>query len=59
MKKQIIIYGALTLLAIGIISSCKKDPDPNNNGQNNDTIPTVTDGIHFGEPQQPHPGHRV
>ena len=49
MKKRIIIFGALALFAIGIISSCKKDPDPNNNGQNNDTIPTVTDRIVFGD----------
>ena len=49
MKKQIPILIALALLTIGIISSCKKDPDPNNNGQNNDTIPTVIDGIHFGD----------
>ena len=49
MKKRIIIYGALALLAICIISSCKKDPDPNNNGQNNelpsDTIPNGNDTI--------------
>lgn len=49
MKKQIPILIALAMITIGIISSCKKDPDPNNNGQNNDTIPTVTDGIHFGD----------
>ena len=42
---------ALAVLAIGIITSCKKDPDPNSNGQNNasDTIPVVIDGIRFGD----------
>ena len=49
MKKQLSIMIALAVLAIGIITSCKKDPDPNNNGQNNDTIPTLTDRIVFGD----------
>jgi len=34
MKKQIPILIALTLITIGIISSCKKDPDPNDNSTN-------------------------
>ena len=53
MKKQLSIVMALAVLAIGIITSCKKDPDPNNNGQNNeqpsDPIPVVTDVIHLGD----------
>ena len=53
MKKQLSVMMALAVLAIGIITSCKKDPDPNSNGQNNeqpsDTIPVVIDGIRFGD----------
>ncbi len=60
MKKQLSIMIALAVLAIGIITSCQKDPIPNNNEQNNeqpsdtipsgnDTIPVVIDGIRFGD----------
>lgn len=49
MKKQLSIMIALVVLAIGIITSCKKDPIPNNNEQPTDTIPTVTDRITFGD----------
>ena len=53
MKKQLTILIALMTLGAGIITSCQKDPDPNDNGQNNeqpsDTIPTMTDIIHFGD----------
>ena len=61
MKKHIFIFSALMLLAFAIVSSCKKDPDPINNGQNNeqptdtipnggnDTIPVVPEGIRFGD----------
>lgn len=42
MKKHILLFSTLALLAVAIVSSCKKDPDPNNNSQNND-------GIHFGD----------
>ncbi len=52
MKKQLSIMMALAVLAIGIISSCKKDPIPNNNEQNNeqpsDTIPMGNDTIPNG-----------
>lgn len=53
MKKQLSIMMALAVLAMVIITSCKKDPIPDNNGQNNeqpsDTIPVVTDVVHFGD----------
>ena len=42
MKKQLSIMMALAVLAIGIITSCKKDPIPNNNEQNDEQI-------HFGD----------
>ena len=42
MKKHILLFSTLALLAVAIVSSCKKDPDPNNNSENND-------GIHFGD----------
>ena len=52
MKKQLSIMMALAVLAIGIITSCKKDPIPNNNEQNNeqpsDTIPSGNDTIPNG-----------
>ena len=52
MKKQLSIMIALAVLAIGIITSCKKDPIPNNNEQNNeqpsDTIPSGNDTIPNG-----------
>ena len=52
MKKQLSIMIALVVLAIGIITSCKKDPIPNNNEQNNeqpsDTIPSGNDSIPNG-----------
>ena len=52
MKKQLSIMIALVVLAIGIITSCKKDPIPNNNEQNNeqpsDTIPSGNDTIPIG-----------
>ena len=52
MKKQLSIMIALAVLAIGIITSCKKDPIPNNNEQNNeqpsDTIPSGNDTIPIG-----------
>lgn len=38
MKKQIIFFAALALFALGIISSCTKDPDPINNNQSSDKI---------------------
>lgn len=60
MKKSLLIVLALT--AICLMPSCKKDPDPNNNGQGeqptdtipmgNDTIPDVpvaTDKFFFGD----------
>lgn len=43
---------ALALLSISLISSCKKDPIPNNDQNNNqptDTIPAVTDVLYFGD----------
>ena len=59
MKKHIPFLIALALLSISLISSCKKDPVPNNDQNNdqptdtipngNDTIPVVIDGIHFGD----------
>ena len=52
MKKQLSIMMALAVLAIGIVTSCKKDPIPNNNEQNNeqpsDTIPSGNDSIPNG-----------
>jgi hypothetical protein len=52
MKKQLSIMIALAVMAIGIITSCKKDPIPNNNEQNNeqpsDTIPIGNDTIPNG-----------
>lgn len=49
MKRQIILISTLTFMAIAIVSSCKKDPIPNNNGQNNeqpsDTVPNENDSI--------------
>ena len=52
MKKQLSIMMALAVLAIGIVTSCKKDPIPNNNEQNNeqpsDTIPIGNDTIPNG-----------
>ncbi len=57
MKRTILF--ALALAVIFIMPSCKKDPAPNNNGQGeqptdtilngNDTIPIITDIIHFGD----------
>ena len=52
MKKHIPFLIALALLSISLISSCKKDPVPNNNQNNDqptDTIPAVADVLHFGE----------
>jgi len=52
MKKQTPILIMLAVLAIAIVSSCKKDPDPNNNNQNNeqptDTVPIGNDSIPSG-----------
>lgn len=52
MKNHVFVFSALVLLAIAIVSSCKKDPDPINNGQNNeqptDTIPNGNDTIPDG-----------
>ena len=55
MKRQLSIMIALAVMAIGIITSCKKDkkdPIPNNNEQNNeqpsDTIPSGNDTIPNG-----------
>lgn len=42
MKKQLSFMMALAVLTIGIITSCKKDPDPNDNEPSLDTI-------HFGD----------
>jgi hypothetical protein len=42
MKKQLSIMIALAVMAIGLITSCKKDSIPNNNEQNNEQI-------HFGD----------
>ena len=42
MKRQIILISTLTFMAIAIVSSCKKDPIPNNNEPSSDTI-------HFGD----------
>ena len=57
MKKQILTLIALTLVTIGIISSCKKDPVPNNNEQNNeqpsDTIPRGNYTIPIGNDSIP------
>ena len=59
MKKQLSIMMALVVLAIGIITSCKKDPIPNNNEQNNeqpsDTIPSGNDTIPIGSARNPGP----
>lgn len=52
MKRQLSIMIALAVMAIGIITSCQKDPIPNNNEQNNeqpsDTIPIGNDPISIG-----------
>ena len=52
MKNHVFVFSALMLLAITFISSCKKDPDPIHNGQNNeqpsDTILNVNDTIPIG-----------
>ena len=52
MKNHVFVFSALLLLAITIVSACKKDPDPINNGENNeqptDTIPNGNDTIPDG-----------
>ena len=57
MKKQLPIMIVLAFLAIAIISSCKKDPVPINNGQNNeqpsDTLPDGNDTIPDGNDSIP------